>query len=105
MAAATTASAPPLTVSAVTVTPNPNSTLSASLAFTTSAPATVDLHIVGPGSDRTEKAQTEPSTDHDIPAVGMRPSSPYTLTVTATDASGQTATAEPVTFTTGALPS
>ena len=103
-AAASTTAAAPLTVSAVTVTPNPNSTVSASLAFTTSAPATVDLHIVGPGSDRTEKAQTEPSTDHEIPAVGMRASSPYTLTVTATDANGQTATADPVTFTTGALP-
>ena len=103
-AAAASTTAAPLTVSAVTVTPNPNSTVSASLAFTTSAPATVDLHVVGPGSDRTEKAQTEPSTDHEIPAVGMRASLSYSLMVMATDANGQTATADPVTFTTGALP-
>jgi arylsulfate sulfotransferase len=102
-AASTTASAP-LTISAVSVTPNPNSTLSASLAFTTSTPASVELHIVGPGSDRTEPAQTDPSTDHTIPAVGMRPASTYTLTVTAKDSSGQTSIAEPVSFTTGALP-
>ena len=102
-APATTAAAP-LTVSAVTVTPNPNSTLSASLSFTTSTPATVELEITGPGSDRTETVHAEPSTDHAVPAVGMRAGSTYTLTVTATDAAGQTATADPVTFTTGALP-
>ncbi len=103
-AATPTTAAAPLTVSAVTVTPNPNSTLSASLSFTTSTPATIELDIVGPGSDRTETAQTDASTDHTIPAVGMRPTSTYTLTVEATDATGQTASAEPVTFTTGALP-
>ncbi|HMK12668.1 MAG TPA: aryl-sulfate sulfotransferase, partial [Acidimicrobiales bacterium] len=103
-AAASTTAAVPLTISTVTVTPNPNSTLSASLSFTTSAPATIDLQITGPGSDRVEHAQTEPSTDHTIPALGMRASSTYTLTVSATDANGQKAAAAPVTFTTGALP-
>ncbi len=103
-AVASTTAAAPLTVSAVTVTPNLNSTLSASLSFTTSTPATIELQITGPGSDRTETLHAEPSTDHDVPAVGMRAGSTYTLTVTATDAGGQTATADPVTFTTGALP-
>jgi hypothetical protein len=99
-----TTAAVPLTVSAVTVTPNPNSTLSASLSFTTSAPATAVLQIAGPDGGRAEKVEAVPSTEHEIPAVGMRSSTTYTLTVTATDASGQSATAEPVTFTTGALP-
>ncbi len=103
-AAASTTAAVPLTVSAVTVTPNPNSTLSASLAFTTSAPATIELAIKGPGSDRTETVHAAASADHEVPAVGMRADSTYTLTVTATDAAGQSAVAAPVTFTTGALP-
>ena len=94
----------PLTVSAVTVTPNPNSTLSASLSFTTSAPATIELAHRGPAPTAPRPCTPQPSTDHEIPAVGMRADSTYTLTVSATDAAGQSAVAEPVTFTTGALP-
>ena len=59
-AAASTTAAAPLTVSAVAVTPNPNSTVSVSLAFTTSAPATVDLHIVGPGSIAPRRRRPNP---------------------------------------------
>ena len=103
-AAASTTAAAPLTVSAVTVTPNPNSTLGASLSFTTSAPATVVLQIAGPDSSRSERVEAELSTDHAVPAVGMSASTKYSLTVTATDAAGQSATADPVAFTTGALP-
>ena len=84
--------------------PNPDNVLSATLIFTTTTPTTATLHIAGPGSDRLEPAATEPATEHEIAAVGMRADSTYELTIAVTDEAGQTASPPPVTFTTGSLP-
>ncbi len=99
-----TTDAAPLEVTPITVVPNPENVLSATLIFTTTTPTTATLHISGPGSDRLEPAATEPATEHEIAAVGMRADSTYELTIAVTDEAGQTASPPPVMFTTGSLP-
>ena len=94
-----------LVLAGLTVVPNPNSVLSATVQFTTGRPVQASAHVVnlGAGANTFDTPRSSPSTRTSIPLLGMRAQSDFTITVTATDASGNTATAS-VPFHTPALP-
>jgi hypothetical protein len=98
----------PPTISNLTVTPNPNSVLSATLSFTTNVPTTSKVLVTNTGDGGAANTFTiGPSTSlvtsHTIPILGMRASSQFRIDVTASDAGAQTAMGS-ATFSTPALP-
>ncbi|MCZ7531300.1 MAG: aryl-sulfate sulfotransferase [Acidimicrobiia bacterium] len=95
----------PPVIDSVTVTENPNSTISAVLNVTTDVPAVAIVIVTGPERQFTIASPDEPGTDVTIPVVGMRPETTYELSVTAVAEGGSNpSVAKTESFTTGALP-
>lgn len=91
-------------IAEVDVGPGPNSVLSAIVTVDTASPSRVTLEAEA-DEHRVRVPETdEAGTSHEIPLVGMRAETTYTVTVTATDEDGGEDTSDPVEHTTGALP-
>ncbi len=95
-------------ISGLTITPNPNNILSATVTFTTNVPATAAVQVTNTGDGGASNSfavgpTTGPSTSFSINILGMRAQSTFGITVTATDAASNVATGA-ATYTTGALP-
>lgn len=97
--------ADPPVVESVSVSENPNSTISAILEVATDVPADAQVVVTGPEREFTITSPDEPGTDIMIPVIGMRPETTYELSVTATAEEGsEPSEATTESFTTGALP-
>jgi hypothetical protein len=82
---------------------HPVSAISAVLTVETEADTSVSVAVDGPGGGFQIPAD-EPTTSHEIPVVGMRAESDYTLTVTAEPDGGGEAATQTLDWTTGSLP-
>lgn len=87
----------------LSLTPNPDSTLSDELSFTTSVPTKVTLHLSGPEGERGFTVEHVATAAHRIPVVDMRAKTNYQAWVTAPSGTS-TASSEKVNITTGTLP-
>lgn len=87
----------------VQVSDNPNSTLSALVRVQTSTEAEVRISFEAAGVEAALTRWSNPGTEHEIEVVGMYAETLYSLGVQA-EASGESAEADPVEYTTGALP-
>lgn len=97
------AAAKPAAITSATVGAHPVSAISAVLKVATDAPTTVSAKVTGPGGGFDIPADAASAT-HEIPVVGMRAESDYTIDVTATPNGGGKAATRTLTWTTGALP-
>src|SRR5688572_12250796 len=88
-------------ISDLTITPNPNSVLSAYVSWTTSEPSTSVVQF-GEGSLTWQIEGAESVTEHEVLVIGMHASSTYQIHALSTGASGTVA--GDGTFTTEALP-
>lgn len=93
----------PATVTVARLDPHPTSAISAVLHVETAAASVVSATVEGPGGSFEIPADAS-TTKHDIPVVGMRAQSTYTVTAHAASVKGGPATDRAMKVTTGALP-
>jgi hypothetical protein len=93
----------PASVTVARLDPHPTSAISAVLHVETAAASVVSATVEGPGGSF-EIPADDRATTHDIPVVGMRAQSKYTVTAHAASVRGGPATDRPIELTTGALP-
>jgi hypothetical protein len=98
------ASSEPPRIAGLKLTPNPDSVLSGELRFTTDQRSTATLHLAGPSTAIAPMAERAASTNHDIPVVGLRAETDYTVWVTVVADHGASTTSRKLPFRTGALP-
>lgn len=84
--------APPHVVSASFVE-SPEAPLAGTLMVTLDRPSTLTVVAVDPAGHRLELVSTSAGSTHELPILGLRAARSYTLTITATDASGTSAKA------------
>jgi len=97
------ASSKPATVTIARLDPHPTSAISAVLHVETPAASVVSATVDGPGGSFEIPADVA-ATTHDIPVIGMRAESKYTVTAHAASVKGGPATDRPLQITTGSLP-
>jgi len=83
---------------------NPHSTIAPLVRFTSSSPATSRVAFGADGAPAFAVVDDAPATEHEIAVIGMRPETTYELWISVTEEDGAVIDAEPISFTTGALP-
>lgn len=103
-AVVSTASAVTIDNIALEINPTGKTPLSGKVTFSTDAPASIRL-LADDGQDTLLlTATTQPATSHDMMVLGLYSDRTYTIRIEATDASGDSATADAGEFTTPPLP-
>ncbi len=99
-------SGPAPTIGQATLVPNPNPTvpLAAILTVTTDTPASLTVNIDDGERQWSFSPSAEQSTRLEVPVIGLRASRAHTMTATVTAAGGGSATSDPMTFETPAIP-
>ncbi|MGM0556099.1 MAG: aryl-sulfate sulfotransferase [Myxococcota bacterium] len=93
-----------LEITSQSVVENPNNVLSAVALVETSEPTSLSFEVASADHTFSVESSGDLSDSHDLFIPGMRAETDYTITVTATNADGDTVDGDPVDFTTSALP-